>query len=362
MGLRVAVDKRDRHGPPPAWCGGTGTGTGGGPALIRVWPGESYPLGATVDGPRTNFALFSEAAEQVDLRLFDAQRKETQVVLPETTAHCWHGYLPGVASGQAYGYRVHGRWAPAAGQRSHPSKPLLDPYARAIEGEVRWDEAVFDNRFADPGDGPNVADSAPFAPPLRPAVGATLPLSRGVPMLLCGDEFGRTQGGNNAYRQDSEISWYGWEHADRRLLDFARHRVAFRQDHPVFHGRRWFQGKLIRVGVDIAWFQPGGEEMSDEDWGVACAKSLAVYLNGGGIASRGPHGEKTSDESFLMLFDADHGAVPFRLPPRCRGELWAAVLDTGPDERFLDEVETRKAGSRRSVQARSVVLLRGVAP
>jgi isoamylase len=131
---------------------------------VRIDPGNAYPLGATYDGAGTNFAVFSEVAERVELCLFDEAGAETRVDLPEVTAFCWHGYLPQVGPGQRYGFRVHGPWAPEAGHRCLPAKLLLDPYAKAIDGEVRWDEAVYDHRFADPDGGPNEADSAPFMP------------------------------------------------------------------------------------------------------------------------------------------------------------------------------------------------------
>jgi len=102
---------------------------------MDIWPGEPFPLGATFTGEGTNFSLFSEAASRVQLCLFDASGKETRVDLPEVTALCWHGYIPGINAGQRYGYRVHGPWDPGQGQWCNPSKLLLDPYAKAIEGE-----------------------------------------------------------------------------------------------------------------------------------------------------------------------------------------------------------------------------------
>src|ERR1700755_3297680 len=108
-----------------------------------IWPGNSYPLGATFDGVGTNFALFSEVAEQVELCLFDEAGAETRVPLHEVDGFVWHGYLPGIGPGQRYGYRVHARYDPAAGQRCNPAKLLLDPYAKAVEGSVRWDPAGF---------------------------------------------------------------------------------------------------------------------------------------------------------------------------------------------------------------------------
>src|ERR1700761_1205010 len=100
------------------------------------WPGNPYPLGATYDGAGTNFALFSEVAEGVELCLIDDEGKESRVDLGEVDGFVWHGYLPGVGPGQRYGFRVHGPFDPAAGHRCNPAKLLLDPYAKAIEGQI----------------------------------------------------------------------------------------------------------------------------------------------------------------------------------------------------------------------------------
>ncbi|MEV8631108.1 glycogen debranching protein GlgX [Streptosporangium sp. NPDC051023] len=131
--------------------------------MIEIWPGDPYPLGATYDGAGTNFALFTEAAERVELCLFDEENNETRVPFTECEGYVWHGYLPGVGPGQRYGYRVHGPHAPARGVWCNPAKLLLDPYAKAVEGDVKWDEAVYGYRFGQP-DSRNDADSAPFVP------------------------------------------------------------------------------------------------------------------------------------------------------------------------------------------------------
>jgi glycogen operon protein len=110
---------------------------------LNVWPGEPYPLGATHDGVGTNFSLFSEVADRVELCLFDENGLENRIDLTEVTGYCWHGYLPGIGPGQRYGYRVHGPYEPEKGLRCNPAKLLIDPYARAIDGQVRWHDAVF---------------------------------------------------------------------------------------------------------------------------------------------------------------------------------------------------------------------------
>ncbi|MEU6997365.1 glycogen debranching protein GlgX [Nonomuraea sp. NPDC046570] len=131
--------------------------------MVEMWPGDPYPLGATYDGAGTNFALFTEAADSVELCLFDDDDAETRVSLTEIEGFVWHGYLPGVGPGQRYGYRVHGPYDPGRGLRCNPAKLLLDPYAKAIEGGVRWDEAVYGYRFGAP-ETRNDKDSAPYVP------------------------------------------------------------------------------------------------------------------------------------------------------------------------------------------------------
>ena len=131
---------------------------------MKVWPGHPHPLGAVYDGSGTNFSLFSEVAERVVLCLFDEEGNETQIDLPEVTGYCWHGYLPIVEPGQRYGFRVHGPWEPARGHRCNPAKLLLDPYARAIDGQIRWDASVFPHRLDAGPETRSDDDSAPFVP------------------------------------------------------------------------------------------------------------------------------------------------------------------------------------------------------
>jgi glycogen operon protein len=129
-----------------------------------VWPGRSRPLGATWDGEGTNFAVFTEGAEAVELCLIAADGTERRLELPEVTAHTWHGYVPGVGPGQRYGFRVHGPFDPRQGLRFNPAKLLLDPYARAIEGVVEWNDAVFGHEAGGDGLDPDGRDSAPYVP------------------------------------------------------------------------------------------------------------------------------------------------------------------------------------------------------
>ncbi len=696
----------------------------------KVWPGKPYPLGATYDGSGTNFSLFSEVAEKVELCLFDENGNQTRVDLPEVTAFCRHGYIPGLGPGQQYGFRVHGPWAPDQGHRCNPAKVLLDPYAKAIEGEVQWNEAVFPYSFKEPEGPPNTDDNAPFVPksvvinpyfdwerdqsprvPLNetmiyeahvkdftmrhpdvppevrgkyeglahpamieyllnlgitavelmpvhqfihdphlikrglrnhwgynsigyfaphneysgrgqkgqqvqefkqmvkdlhnagievildvvynhtaegnhlgpqlcfkgidnaayyhlvsdkrqyyqdytgtgnslnmrhphvlqlimdslrywvldmhvdgfrfdlaatlarelhavdrlaaffdliqqdPVVNqvkliaepwdvgeggyqvgnfpplwsewngkyrdcardfwrgedrnlgefayrltgssdlyeatgrrpfssinfitahdgftlhdlvsynekhneangeenrdgeshnrswncgaegptdnpeilnlrakqkrnflATLFLSQGVPMLLAGDEIGRTKkGNNNTYCQDNEISWYDWAAADKDLLEFTHKLIKFRREHSIFRRPRWFQGRPIHGTdiTDIGWFAPDGTEMTEEHWGEGFAKSMAAFLNGDAIPNLDARGERITDKSFYLLFNAHHEPIPFTLPEPRWGRKWKKILATS-EMKFADQEEVFSAGDKVVVDSRSLVLL-----
>ena len=131
---------------------------------MAAWPGTAFPLGATYDGSGTNFSMFSDTAAGVELCLFDDDGHEERIELTEQTALCWHTYLPTVGPGQRYGYRVHGRWAPEDGLLANPNKLLLDPYAKAVEGDLTWDPAVFGYEVGGDPEVPNDQDSAPFVP------------------------------------------------------------------------------------------------------------------------------------------------------------------------------------------------------
>ena len=697
---------------------------------VEVWPGEPYPLGANYDGAGTNFAIFSEVADRVELCLFDEDDRETRIELPEVTAFCWHGYLTGIGPGQRYGYRVYGPYDPKNGLRCNPSKLLLDPYAKAISGEIHWHEALFSYHFGDPSGPRNTMDSGPYMqrslvinpffdwqddrpprtpwhetviyemhvkgftarhpdipphlrgtyaglahpvaidhlqrlgvtavelmpvhqfvhpnilldrglrnfwgydsigyfaphddyaatrrrgeqvqefrqmvkalheasievildvvynhtaegnhlgptlcfrgldnaayyrlvedqpqyymdytgcgnslnmrepqvlqlimdslrywvldmhvdgfrfdlaaalarelhevdrlsaffdlihqdpvlrqvkliaepwdlgeggyqvgqfPPLwsewngkyrdtvrdfwrgqdatmgefayrftgssdlyanskrRPYASinlvtchdgftlrdlvsynqkhniangennndgeshnrswncgvegetsdpailtlrakqqrnflATLFLSQGVPMLLSGDELGRTQkGNNNGYCQDNELSWVDWDNVDEGLLEFTRRLIELRIEHPVLRRRGWFQGKSIRGSklTDIGWFKPDGTEMSEADWNVSFAKSLGVFLNGKGMVSRDRRGQRITDDSFYIVFNAHHGPLRFRLPALL-GSDWKKLIDTAAIGKELEE-KPMDAHATFQVAARSVWVLR----
>ena len=162
---------------------------------------------------------------------------------------------------------------------------------------------------------------------------ATLLLSQGVPMLLAGDEFGQSQqGNNNAYCQDSRVAWLNWNHSTEQgeLLEFARHLLELRRTQPVFHRRRFFLGRAIH-GTDIKdiyWLSSNGGEMTNADWFAGTVHCLGMVLPGDQISERGQYGERISGESFVILVNAHHEPVDFRLGTRRRDLRWRCVIDT----------------------------------
>lgn len=190
---------------------------------------------------------------------------------------------------------------------------------------------------------------------------ATLFLSQGIPMLLYGDELGRTQqGNNNAYCQDNEVSWVDWENGDQELLAFTRKLVQFRREHPVFRRWRWFQGRPIHGSgvVDIAWHKPDGEEMMDEDWNGGFAKSLEVFLSGD-LRSIDSRGQPVVDDHFYVLFNAHHEPLVFTIPRRRIPLKWKKMIDTQSAE--VPENESEYAECKPiSLAARSLVVLQHV--
>jgi isoamylase len=185
-------------------------------------------------------------------------------------------------------------------------------------------------------------------------------LSQGVPMIRAGDEIGHTQSGNNnAYCQDNEISWLDWEKADQQLLDFTRRLVRFRKAHPTFRRRRWFQGRRLHGGDvrDIGWFKPDGDEMSEEDWKMAFAKSLGVYMDGKRLPDVDAMGEPVTDDTFYLLFNAHHKPLGLILPGEKWGRRWAPVLETNRTPSWRSG-RTYRAGEAVRVEERSLLLLR----
>jgi isoamylase len=191
---------------------------------------------------------------------------------------------------------------------------------------------------------------------------ATLLLSQGVPMISHGDELGRTQqGNNNVYCQDNEVSWINWAQADTDLMEFTRAVSALRTAHPVFRRRRFFSGKPVRrrgaAGMpDIAWFAPDGSEMTEEDWESGFAKSIAAYLNGQGIPDLDVRGQRVTDDSFVLCFNAHDEPIEFTLPPKEFGAAWVPVIYTA-DTPVAGQAKPVTAGAKVAIDARAVMVL-----
>ncbi|PPI03201.1 glycogen debranching enzyme GlgX [Rathayibacter sp. AY1D1] len=189
---------------------------------------------------------------------------------------------------------------------------------------------------------------------------ATMLISQGVPMILHGDELGRTQNGNNnTYAQDSELTWIDWAHADRPLLEFTAALIRLRAEHPTFRRMRFFDGRPVLRGdgeplPDIVWFTAAGTEMSPSDWDSGLGRSVGIYLNGNGIRERDQRGRPVTDDSFLLYFNADDVDVEFAIPSDEYALEWSVLVDTAGAE--ADSIP-RPAGAMLTVQAKSLVIL-----
>jgi glycogen operon protein len=190
----------------------------------------------------------------------------------------------------------------------------------------------------------------------------TLLLSQGTPMLLGGDELGRSQGGNNnAWCQDTEISWYDWETVDEDLLAFSKRLIALRQAHPVFRRRKFLAGAdTTGSGLpDAWWFRPEGRRMTRRDWEADDIHALGLFLNGEAIPETDRRGEPIVDDSFLLLFSAHHEDLTFTLPSRRYGMRWALELSSLKPE-LEPGAWTVEARGTVEVPARSCIVLRRV--
>jgi glycogen operon protein len=191
---------------------------------------------------------------------------------------------------------------------------------------------------------------------------ATLLLSQGVPMISHGDELGRTQGGNNnAYCQDNEISWIDWNLTDAQeaLCDFTTKLIRLRRTQPVLRRRKYFQGRSIRGGKDVAWLTPDGVEMDDAAWNAEFVRSIGMLLNGQAIEEQSEIGEPVVGDTLLVLLNAHSDKVPFTLPPRDGDQQWQRIVDTrdpASSERAF------KPGSRYPLGGRSVTVFKVTPP
>jgi isoamylase len=189
---------------------------------------------------------------------------------------------------------------------------------------------------------------------------ATLFVSQGVPMLLAGDEIGRTQkGNNNAYCQDNEISWVNWNLNDeqRQLLDFTRRMIALHRQQPVLRRRTFFQGRPLRGSEikDITWFDPSGVEMADDDWTAGFVRAFAVRLAGDAITEVDSHGERLIGDTLVLFFNAHHEPLPFTIPLQPDTDSWETVIDTANQN---GSSATLPSGAQLTIQPRSLMILR----
>jgi isoamylase len=190
---------------------------------------------------------------------------------------------------------------------------------------------------------------------------ATLFFSQGVPMLVAGDEMGRTQGGNNnAYCQDNEVSWLDWALDERQqaLLRFTRRLSQLRNAHPLFRRRTFFRGMELHDGgaKDIEWLNPDGLEMSQEQWDESFARCLGVCLAGKGLAELDERGQPIEDQDVVLLFNAHHEVIPFKLPRGPEFE-WRPVVDTAQADGIPNDRQSIAGGAPYPLQGRSLVLL-----
>ena len=188
---------------------------------------------------------------------------------------------------------------------------------------------------------------------------ATLFLSQGVPMLVAGDEMGRSQqGNNNAYCQDNETSWLDWNlnKENSELFNFVQALIRLAKKHPSFRRRNFFQGHSIKEKKDIVWLNPDGKEMTNEQWQNDFARCLGVYLAGSGINERDSHGRLITDDDFLMLLNAYHEEIPFQLPDFVGERAWQVMLDTS-DSSVPPTAPNYHNSDSYPLQGRSLVLL-----
>ena len=191
----------------------------------------------------------------------------------------------------------------------------------------------------------------------------TLLLSQGVPMLLAGDEICHSQqGNNNTYCQDNELTWLNWELTEEQQAwyEFVRSLIHLRRTQPVFQRRKFFQGRAIHgEGIqDISWFEPSGQEMTEEAWNTGDARCLGVRLAGDLIGEVDERGEDIVGDTVLLLLNAHHEAIPFTLPATREGELWERLLDTA-DSQGMPLACT--GGQQYKLQGRAMTVLRIIA-
>jgi isoamylase len=191
----------------------------------------------------------------------------------------------------------------------------------------------------------------------------TLFLSQGVPMLCGGDEAGRSKGGNNnTYCQDNELTWQEWTRTEEqeRMLEFTCKLIAFRNEHPIFHRPKFFQGKEVIDDLkDINWLRPDGGEMDGGDWDNLATRAFGILLSGDDMGVTTFEGQPITDDTFYLCFNAYHEKLPFHLPGK-ESVSWQLVLDTAEPDGFVMDAPEQIAGSEFTLQGRSFSLFKQV--
>ena len=183
-------------------------------------------------------------------------------------------------------------------------------------------------------------------------------------MLAHGDEFARTQGGNNnVYCQDNEIAWMNWDRLEEaeRLHSFTKRLITLRREHPIFRRRRFLTGGALGTDAgdrEIAWLVPDGSLMTQEDWDSAFGKALTVYLNGDGITETDRRGRRVTDDSFILMFNAHFEDIEFTVPPAEFGARWEVLVDTTEAVGYPSEPVSLAAGDSTVVPARATLVLK----
>ncbi|MEL6158888.1 MAG: glycogen debranching protein GlgX [Cyanobacteria bacterium J06623_5] len=190
----------------------------------------------------------------------------------------------------------------------------------------------------------------------------TLMLSQGVPMILGGDEMGRTtKGNNNTYCQDNALSWFDWHIApeEKAFLDFAHQLIEFRRAHPIFSRHQWFFGREIHGSgvVDIGWFHPDGTTIDDSEWHDSSTKALSIFLNGAEIPNLDVRGKRILDDSYLLLFNPSTEPLEFAIPESIETKQWKALIDTQEPTGFVKSGRVYEQSHAVPVAARSLMVL-----
>jgi glycogen operon protein len=331
-------------------------------------------------------------ADSYDLGRFPPTWREWNGRYRDSMRDFWRSAAPGVAefatrfsgSSDLYGGMLGRRRRPTASVNLitvHDGFTLRDLVSyedkhNEANGESNRDGNT-DNRswncgFEGPTDNPGIND---IRARQQRAILGTLLLSFGVPLLLGGDEIGRTQGGNNnAYCQDNEVSWFDWSAADDNLLRYVKRVIALRRSHPVFRRKRFLRGA---EAAELCWFTPAGSPMNDQDWADAGARCLTVYLDGSDDPDQALDGSPLLDDDFLVLVNGWWEPLSFVVPEvRDQPQEWVTELDSyelgdrGPSDTVqadtvqaddtvrADMLPARKAGDQVTVRPRSLVLLR----